>query len=49
LDEFSKPWVELGPIRWVAASVWSAEDEFAGGVALDGPALFVEEAVMKPA
>jgi hypothetical protein len=48
-DEFSESGVELGSGRWVNASVWSAENEFAGGVALNRPACFVEEPVVEPA
>jgi hypothetical protein len=48
-DEFSQRRVELESWRGVFLSVGSVENEFAVGVACDGPAVFVEEPVMKPA
>jgi hypothetical protein len=41
--------VEFGSGWGVDPSVGFAENEFAGRIAFDGPTVFVEEPVMKPA
>jgi hypothetical protein len=46
-DEFADLGVEFGTGRGVDAAVRFAEDEFASGVAFDGPAVFVEEPVVE--
>jgi len=46
-DEFAELGVDFGTGRGVDAAVRFAEDEFASGIAFDGPSVLVEEPVVE--